>query len=123
MKKRTRRWLAPDGTRYKGEWSHPSVLFLMGILPPELYKRAHKPRLDLEELAALRHFRGTGQYVGKDAQQKDRLRGAHEWNACMSLRARGLLEHSIADRWYLTDRGRELLRKGVTATTIIKEMK
>jgi hypothetical protein len=109
--KTTKGWLDPNGKPYKGEWTNPSVLLLMGVLPPDLYQRAHRPNLDLGEWAALRSFRGTGQYVGEDARFKDKERKNYEWETLMVLRARGLLEHSWCDRWYLTEKGREALKR------------
>jgi hypothetical protein len=107
----TKGWLAPDGSVYAGPWSNPSVLMLMGVLPPDLYRRAHTPNLELSDLLALRSLRGTGLFVGEDARPKDRRRKLQGWETLMVLRARGLVEHSHSDRWYLTEDGRKFLRE------------
>ena len=106
----TKNWRCPDGTVYRGEWSHPSVLLMMGVLPPKLYRRVQRPMTG-DDWRTLYSFRGTGQFVGADARMKTRVGKDEDFDTLMTLRARGLLEHFSAGQWYLTDAGRGALRK------------
>jgi hypothetical protein len=64
--------------------------------------------LTIRQTAILLFFRRTGRYVGKDALWKDRWPRKDFTNAeLLALRKKGLLEHSAANRWYLTEAGRE----------------
>jgi hypothetical protein len=67
-------------------------------------------RLSGAQGKALFHFRGTGKFVGKDAQWKAKVpkRGVG-LRTLLSLRKKGLLEHMIANQWYLTEAGRDVV--------------
>jgi hypothetical protein len=70
-------------------------------------------KLSGPQLIALYDLKGTGRYVGKDAQMKTRLMNSkYRLRTLLALRRKGLIEHYIACQWYLTDEGREWVRAG-----------
>jgi len=64
------------------------------------------------QFIVLNSFRGTGEYVGKDAVIKCKGIRMHRLSTLLALRRKGLLEHFCAGQWYLTRDGQEALRKG-----------
>ena len=64
-----------------------------------------------EEAEALRHFRRTGRYVGKEAEWKYKHRkpGTRS-DVLYRLREMGLLDHFCADQWFLTDAGKYMVK-------------
>jgi hypothetical protein len=70
--------------------------------------------LTITQIAVLRSFRGTGMYVGKDALWQHRWpKKGIRFKTLMALRKKGYLEHAIANRWYLTEQGREFVYRGI----------
>ena len=72
-------------------------------------ERTHNLKLSAFESISLRFFRGTGQYVGKDARMRTRQMRGQTLRTLLNLRKKGLLEHFCAGQWYLTDEGRDYL--------------
>lgn len=64
----------------------------------------------------LRSFRGTGEYVGKDAFRKSRRAKPNiPCQVLYDLRSAGYLEHSHCNEWFLTDKGKDFVYRGIEA--------